>query len=143
MSKKHITTALLKQRLLIIYSLWCLFLLGTVHASMPLLKFDFLFNQSLTSKPFDQEYFREDNWKVSFYMALPTNKVLEATFNYVSPFIKCQTQYITLFQEMIMVFTKTQCSTPRLGLQIWSISVISVKDILHTGCSLWMCIRPH
>ena len=53
-------------------------------------EFDYFFTESATSKPFDKNYFREDNGKVSFYTGLPTYKVLEATFNHVSPLF-CQT----------------------------------------------------
>jgi len=80
-------------------------------------EFDYLFTQSSTSKPFDQNYFRDDNAKVSFYTGVPTHEVLEATFNHVSPFVKRLRQCLTLFQEMIMSLNiKTKCSTPRLGL---------------------------
>ena len=48
-------------------------------------EFDYLFTESATSKPFDKNYFREDNGRVSFYTGLPTYKVLEATFNHVHP----------------------------------------------------------
>ena len=41
-------------------------------------EFDYLFTHSSTSKPFDQNYFRDDNAKVSFYTGLPTYEVLEA-----------------------------------------------------------------
>ena len=58
------------------------------------------------SKPFDQNYFRDDNAKVSFYTGLPTYEVLEATFIHVSPFVKCRAQCLTLFQEMTMVLMK-------------------------------------
>ena len=57
-----------------------------------------------------QKYFREDNRKVSFYTGLPTHEVLEATFNYVSPFVKWRTQSLTLFQEMVMVLMKLRLS---------------------------------
>ena len=43
-------------------------------------KFHYLFTHSSTSKPFKQNYFRDDNAKVSFYTGLPTYEVLEATF---------------------------------------------------------------
>ena len=69
-------------------------------------EFDYLFTHSSKSKPFNQNYFRDDNAKVSFYTGLPTYKVLEATFIHVSPFVKRRTQCLTLFQEMIMVFFK-------------------------------------
>ena len=35
-------------------------------------EFDYLFTHSSTSKPFMQNYFRDDNAKVSFYTGLPT-----------------------------------------------------------------------
>ena len=34
--------------------------------------FDYLFTHLSTSKPFDQNYFRDDNMKMSFYTGLPT-----------------------------------------------------------------------
>ena len=68
------------------------------------------------SKPFDKKYFREDNQKVSFYTGLPTYEVLEATFNHVSPFVKRQTQSLTLFQEMVMVLMKLRLNVPHQDL---------------------------
>ena len=104
-------------------------------------EFDYLFTHSSTSKPFKQNYFRDDNAKVSFYTGLPTYEVLEATFH-VSPSVKCRTEYLSLFQEMTTVLMKlrlTLCSTPRPGLLIWSIPVNSVQDIctlaIHYGCA--------
>ena len=44
-------------------------------------EFDYLFTHSSTSKPFDQNYFGDDNAKVSFYTGLPTYEVLESTFS--------------------------------------------------------------
>ena len=55
-------------------------------------EFDYLFTHLLMSKPFDQNYFRDDNAKVSFYTGLSTYEVLEATFIHVSPFVKRRTQ---------------------------------------------------
>ena len=65
-------------------------------------EFDYLLTHSSTSKPFDQNYFRDDNAKVSFYTGFSTYEVLEATFIHVSPFVK----RLTLFQEMTMVLMK-------------------------------------
>ena len=79
-------------------------------------EFDYLFTQPSTSKPFDQNYFRNDNTKVSFYTGLPTYEVLEATFNHVSPFVKRRTQNLTLFQEMIMVLMKLRLNGPHQDL---------------------------
>lgn len=79
-------------------------------------EFDYLFTHLLTSKPFDQSYFRDDNTKVSFYTGLPTCKVPEATSIHVSPFVKCQTQSPTLFQEMIMVLMKLRLNVPHQDL---------------------------
>jgi len=76
------------------------------NASTQTEEFDYLFTQSSTSKPFDQNYFRDDNAKVSSYTGLPTYEVLEATFNHISTFFKRRTQCLTLFQEMIMVLMK-------------------------------------
>ena len=78
-------------------------------------EFDYLFTHSSTSKPFDQNYFR-DNAKVSFYTGLPTYKVLEATFIHASPFVKCLTQCLTLFQEMTMVLMKLRLNVPQQDL---------------------------
>ena len=66
-------------------------------------EFDYLFTHSSTNKPFDQNFFRDDNAKVSFYTGLPTYEVLEATCIHVSPFVKRPTQCLSLFQEMTMV----------------------------------------
>ena len=79
-------------------------------------EFDYLFTQSATSKPFDKNYFREDNGKVSFYTGLPTYEVLEATFDHVSPFVKRRTQSLTLFQEMVMVLMKLRLNVPHQDL---------------------------
>ncbi|XP_044170771.1 uncharacterized protein LOC122954947 [Acropora millepora] len=79
-------------------------------------EFDYLFTESATNKPFDKNYFREDNGKVSFYTGLPTYEVLEATFNHVSPFVKRRTQSLTLFQEMVMVLMKLRLNVPRQDL---------------------------
>ena len=54
-------------------------------------EFDYLFTHSSTNKPFDQNYIRDDNAKVSFSTGLPTYEVLEATFIHVSPFVKRRT----------------------------------------------------
>ena len=66
-------------------------------------EFDYLFTHSSTNKPFNQNYFRDDNAKVSFYTGLPTYEVLGATFIHVSPFVKRRTQCLSVFQEMTMV----------------------------------------
>ena len=79
-------------------------------------EFDYLFTHSSTSKPFDQNYFRDDNAKVSFYTGLPTYEVLEATFIHVSRFFKRQTQCLTLFQEMTMVLMKLRLNVPHQDL---------------------------
>ena len=79
-------------------------------------EFDYLFTHSSTSKPFDQNYFRDHNAKVSFYTGLPTYEVLEATFIHVSPFVKRRTQCLTLFQEMIMVLMKLRLNVPHQDL---------------------------
>ena len=79
-------------------------------------EFDYLFNQSSTSKPFGRNYFRDDNEKESFYTGPPTYKVLEATFNHVSPYFKRRTQCLTLFQEMIMVLMKLRLNVPHQDL---------------------------
>ena len=79
-------------------------------------EFDYLFTQSSTSKPFDQNYFRDDNAKVSFYTGLPTYEGLEATFNHVSSFFKRCTQCLTLFQEMIMSLIKLRLNVPHQDL---------------------------
>jgi len=75
-------------------------------------EFDYLFTHLSTSKPFDKNYFRDDNMKVSFYTGLPTYEVLKATFIHVSPFVKRRTQNLTLFQEMIMVLAKLRLNVP-------------------------------
>ena len=67
---------------------------------------DYLFTHLSTSKPFKQNYFRDDKAKVSFYTGLPTYEVLEATFIHVSPSVKRRTEYLSLFQEMTMVLVK-------------------------------------
>lgn len=69
------------------WSVRLLSLLGTVYTLMPMLKQRSLsaYNQLLTSKPFDQSYFREDNRNMSFC------KLLEASFYHVPPFLKCST----------------------------------------------------
>ena len=81
-------------------------------------EFDYLFTHSSTSKPFDQNYFRDDNAKVSFYTGLPTYEVLEATF--ILCFTFCQTpNTVPLFisrDDHGSHEIKTKCSTPRLGL---------------------------
>lgn len=71
-------------------------LLGTVYTLMPMLKQRSLsaYNQLLTSKPFDQSYFREDNRNMSFC------KLLEASFYHVSPFIECSTMSHFIIHEM-------------------------------------------
>ena len=74
--------------------------------------FDYLFTHLSMSKPFNQNYFRDDNAKVSFYSGLPTYAVLEATFIHVSPFVKHRTQRLSLFQEMIMVLMKLTLNVP-------------------------------
>ena len=79
-------------------------------------EFEYLFTKSATSKPFDKNYFREDNGKVSFYTGLPTYEVLETTFNHVSPFVKRRTQSLTLFQEMVMVLMKLRLTVPHRDL---------------------------
>ena len=79
-------------------------------------EFDYLFTHSSTSKPFDQNYFRDDNAKVSFYTGLPTYEVLEATFIHVSPFVKRRTQCLSLFQGMIMVLMKLRLNVPHQDL---------------------------
>ena len=71
---------------------------------------------STQSNCFDQNYFKDDNTKVSFYTGLPTYEVLEATFIHVSPFVKCRTQCLTLFQEMVMVLMKLRLNVPHQDL---------------------------
>ena len=63
-----------------------------------------------------QNYFRDDNAKVSFYTGLPTYEVLEATSIHVSPSVKCRTEYLSLFQEMTMVLMKLRLNVPHLDL---------------------------
>lgn len=75
-----------------------------------------MFTHSSTSKPFDQNYFRDDNVKVSFYTGPPTYEVLEATFIHVSPFVKRRTQCLSLFQRMIMVLMKLRLNVPHQDL---------------------------
>ena len=79
-------------------------------------EFDYLFTHLSTSKPFDQNYFRDDNMKVSFYTGLPTYEVLKATLIHVSPFVKRRTQNLTLFQEIIMVLMKLRLNVPHQDL---------------------------
>ena len=79
-------------------------------------EFDYLFAESVTSKPFDKNYFKEDNGKVSFYTGLPTYEVLEATFNHVAPHVKRRTQSLSLFQEMVMVLMKLRLNVPHQDL---------------------------
>ena len=79
-------------------------------------EFDYLFTHSSTSKPFMQNYFRDDNAKVSFYTGLPTYEVLEATSIHVSPSVKRGTEYLSLFQEMTMVLMKLRLNVQHLDL---------------------------
>ena len=79
-------------------------------------EFDYLFTHLSTSKPFDQNYFRDDNMKVSFSTGLPTYEVLKATLIHVSPFVKRRTQNLTLFQEMIMALMKLRLNVPHQDL---------------------------
>ncbi len=62
-----------------------------IDASTQTEEFDYLFTHPSMSKPFDQNYFRDDN------TGLPTYELLEALFIYVSPFVKRRTQNLTLF----------------------------------------------
>ena len=79
-------------------------------------EFGYLFTHSSTSKPFMQNYFRDDNAKVSFYTGPPTYEVLEATSIHVSPSVKCRTEYLSLFQELTMVLMKLRLNVPHLDL---------------------------
>ena len=110
-------------------------------------EFDYLFTHSLTSKPFDQNYFRDDNAKVSFCTGLPTYEVLEASFINVSPFVKRRTQCLTLFQEMTMVLMKLRLNVPHQDLayrfQVEYPSQQCPGHLLTHGYSLWMCGCPH
>lgn len=65
-----------------------------------------MFNEPSTSKPFDRDYFRGDDAKVSFYTGLPGYDILIAAFNFVSPYVSRRTQSLSLFKEMVMVLIK-------------------------------------
>ena len=77
-------------------------------------EFEYLFsNCSIAdSKPFDKEYFRNDDDKVSFYTGLPAFDTLELVYNFISPHIIRRTQSLSLFQEMVMVLIKLRLDVP-------------------------------
>ena len=82
-------------------------------------EFDYLFTHSSTSKPFDQNYFRDDNAKVSFILHRPAN-IRSAGSHFYSCFTFCQTSntvpLLISRDDHGSHEIKTKCSTPRLGL---------------------------
>lgn len=92
-------------------------------------EFDYLFSQS-NSKPFDQDYLRDDDAKVSFYTGLPGYDILVKTFNYVSPYVTRKTISLNPFQEMVMVLMKLRLNVPlqdlayRFGVSLPTVSRI-------------------
>ena len=77
-------------------------------------EFEYLFSNCpiADSKPFDKEYFRNDDDKVSFYTGLPAFDTLELVYNFISPHIIRRTQSLSLFQEMVMVLIKLRLDVP-------------------------------
>jgi len=110
-------------------------------------EFDYLFTHLSPSKPFDENYFKDDNAKVSFYTGLPTYEVLEATFIHVSPFVKRRTQCRTLFQEMVMVLMKLRLNVPhqdlayRFGVSQSTVSRTFAHWLFIMDVRLWPLIR--
>ena len=64
------------------------------------------------SKPFDKEYFRNDDDKVSFYTGLPGFDTLELVYKFVSPHVTRRSQSLNLFQEMVMILIKLRLDVP-------------------------------
>ena len=74
-------------------------------------KFKYLFT-SMPEKPFDEDWFIDDDKKVDFYTGLPGFDVLKAVFRHVSPYVVRKSMTLTKFQEFAMTLMKLKLNMP-------------------------------
>ena len=81
-------------------------------------EFDYLSEKptATLSKPFDQDYFSNDDDKVKFFTGLPSFEVLKKTFDFVAPYVKRKSLLLSKFQEFIMVLMKLRLNVPHQDL---------------------------
>ena len=99
-------------------------------------EFDFM-KYSNKPKPFDEDYFKNDDEKTRFYTGLPSFEVLKKTFNFVAPFVARRSTTLKNFQEFILVLMKLRINVPYQDLAYrFEISVSTVSRII----SEWLTV---
>ena len=87
------------------------------------------------SKPFDHDYFYDDDDKVKCYTGLPSFEVLKVTFDFVAPHLKRRSFLLSKFQEFIMVLMKLCLNVPHQDLAYrFNVS----RSLVSRGFSSWM-----
>ena len=93
-------------------------------------EFDFIYHTG-KAKPFDEDYFRNDDEKCRFYTGLPSFEVLKKTFDFVSPFVTRRATTLNKFQEFILVLIKLRINVPYQDLAYrFEISISTVSRIM-------------
>ena len=75
-------------------------------------EFDYLFNTNKKVIDFGEEYFRNSNNKVLFYIGLPSYEILNFVFELVSPSASRRSKTLSPFKEFVMVLIKLRLNVP-------------------------------
>ena len=103
-------------------------------------EFDYLFSTNKKVTDFDEEYFRNSDDKVLFYIGLPSYEILNFVFELVSPFASRRSQTLSPFQEFVMVLIKLRLDVPfqdlayRLNISVPTVSItmdIRLSPFIH------------
>ena len=96
-------------------------------------EFDYLFNTNKKVTDFGEEYFRNSNNKVLFYIGLPSYEILNFVFELVSPSASRRSKTLSPFKEFVMVLIKLRLNVPfqDLAYQL-NISVPTVSWTFHS-----------
>ena len=98
-------------------------------------EFDYMSDKPTTTKPFDEDYFCDDDDKVKFYTGLPSFEVLKTTFDFVAPHVKRRSLLLSKFQEFIMVLMKLHLNVPHQDLAYrFNVS----RSLVSRAFSSWM-----
>ena len=103
-------------------------------------EFDYLFESA--AKPFEENWFAEDDEKVAFYTGISGFDVLSTVFRHVSSHVHSESMTLSKFQEFILTLMKLRLNTPmqdlayRFGVSRSTVSRIFQKWMIVMDCRL-------